>query len=185
MEKSTIVSCCCRLALQLRAHIHSSPTTQQVMLLAVAMQVVLCLTMQVSSAHMIDGVVPGRCMPLCRLLHHGSCHANSGLMHGSSYFVPVDCMSDSTYLPLSACVRVAKLTKQHHSSCCCINAGSNGSLNGAAAGPVNGVEITEIASTAEQSNSPRASPAPWRPPPVPQSSLNLGKHHKSESSSSA
>lgn len=62
-------------------------------------------------------------------------------------------------------------------------AGSNGSLNGAAAGSGNGVEITEVANTPEQGNSPNGSPAPWRPPPVPQSSLNLNKHLKVEASS--
>ena len=61
--------------------------------------------------------------------------------------------------------------------------GSNGSLNGAAAGSTNGVEITEVANTPEQGNSPNGSPAPWRPPPVPQSSLNLNKHLKVEASS--
>ena len=42
----------------------------------------------------------------------------------------------------------------------------------------NGVEITEVANTPDQGNSPtaKADSAPWRPPPVPQSSINLKKY---------
>lgn len=51
----------------------------------------------------------------------------------------------------------------------------------------NGVEITEVAATPSGGNSPTGSnsPAPWKPPAIPQSSLNLGKRTKSEASSSA
>ncbi|KAL3155200.1 hypothetical protein ABBQ32_013140 [Trebouxia sp. C0010 RCD-2024] len=54
------------------------------------------------------------------------------------------------------------------------------------AGSSSRVQITELASTPDQGNTPTAqgAPAPWRPPPVPQSSINLNKHVKSESSSS-
>lgn len=51
----------------------------------------------------------------------------------------------------------------------------------------NGVEITEVANTPDQGNSPttREDPAPWRPPPVPQSSINLKKYVKAPESESA
>lgn len=70
-------------------------------------------------------------------------------------------------------------------------AGSNGKLLAAPGGSSNSVEITEVANTPDQGHSRTAngSPAsgtsaPWRPPPVPQSSMNLGKQIKAESSSS-
>lgn len=51
----------------------------------------------------------------------------------------------------------------------------------------NGIEITEVAATPSAGNSPTgsSSPAPWKPPAIPQSSMNLGKRTKSETSSSA
>lgn len=51
----------------------------------------------------------------------------------------------------------------------------------------NGVEITEVAATPSAGNSPTgsSSPAPWKPPAIPQASMNLGKRTKSEASSSA
>lgn len=66
-------------------------------------------------------------------------------------------------------------------------AGSNGVVRSGPTARSGGVEITEVANTPEQGNSPTANggPAPWRPPPVPQSSLNLAKHTKTESVSSA
>ena len=66
-------------------------------------------------------------------------------------------------------------------------AGSNGSLHGRHAPGSNGVEITEVANTPDQGNSPTSNggSAPCRPPPVPQSSLNLAKQIKTESVASA
>ena len=98
-------------------------------------------------------------------------------------YTPADaCFGEVLFLVSvkSASRRNSFICRAHHGRCsgyrvCLLCAGSS-----------SGVEITEVANTPEQANSPtaKAAPAPWRPPPVPQSSININKHVKAEPSSS-